>query len=87
MEHFNVQMSGIHGHVLFCHALKAEAKYMSLVEIPLADAGSLTTGPSADNQASFEISRLPKAAWRIREHSTFPLSCYTGSKYFVTQHR
>jgi len=34
-------------------------------EIPLADSGSLTTGPSADNQAGFEIGRLPKATWRI----------------------
>ncbi len=35
------------------------------VEIPLADAGSLTTGPSADSQATFELRRLPKANWRI----------------------
>ncbi|KAI0308000.1 hypothetical protein B0F90DRAFT_1813347 [Multifurca ochricompacta] len=34
-------------------------------EIPLADSGSLTTGPSADNQAGFEIGRLPKPTWRI----------------------
>lgn len=34
-------------------------------EIPLADAGSLTTGPSADTQVTFEINRLPKAGWRI----------------------
>jgi proteasome activator subunit 4 len=38
----------------------------TLTEIPLADAGSLTTGPSADNQASFEVGRLPKPTWRIR---------------------
>lgn len=36
-------------------------------EIPLADAGSLTTGPNADGQASFELNRLPKPSWRIRE--------------------
>ncbi|KAL0072195.1 Proteasome activator BLM10 [Marasmius tenuissimus] len=35
------------------------------MEIPLADSGSLTTGPSADNQAGFEIGRLPKPSWRI----------------------
>lgn len=34
-------------------------------EIPLADSGSLTTGPSADSQAAFEIGRLPKPTWRI----------------------
>ncbi|OBZ79723.1 Proteasome activator complex subunit 4 [Grifola frondosa] len=34
-------------------------------QIPLADAGSLTTGPNADNQATFELNRLPKANWRI----------------------
>ena len=41
--------------------------HTSFAEIPLADAGSLTTGPSADNQAGFEIGRLPKPAWRIRK--------------------
>ncbi|KAL1720654.1 hypothetical protein EV715DRAFT_249853, partial [Schizophyllum commune] len=40
-------------------------KTLVSMEIPLADAGSLTTGPQADNQAAFEIDRLPKAAWRI----------------------
>ena len=35
-------------------------------EIPLADGGSLTTGPSADSQVGFEIGRLPKPQWRIR---------------------
>ena len=39
----------------------------SFIEIPLADAGSLSTGPSADNQATFELSRLPKPEWRIRK--------------------
>jgi len=34
-------------------------------EIPLADAGSLTTGSSVDGQAAFEISRLPQCTWRI----------------------
>ncbi|TRM60121.1 hypothetical protein BD626DRAFT_571905 [Schizophyllum amplum] len=40
-------------------------KTLVSMEIPLADAGSLTTGPQADNQAAFEIDRLPKAGWRI----------------------
>lgn len=31
----------------------------------MADAGSLTTGPSADTQVTFEVGRLPKASWRI----------------------
>jgi hypothetical protein len=35
------------------------------VEIPLKDAGSLTTGPSADKQAGFEVGRFPKPIWRI----------------------
>ncbi|KAG8874746.1 hypothetical protein FRB97_005668 [Tulasnella sp. 331] len=35
-------------------------------DIPLADGGtSLPTGPIADDQASFEFSRLPKVTWRI----------------------
>lgn len=40
------------------------------VEIPLADGGSLTTGPSADNRAGFELGRLPRARWRICEYQT-----------------
>ncbi|CAA7258799.1 unnamed protein product [Cyclocybe aegerita] len=40
-------------------------KCLASMEIPLADGGSLTTGPSADNQAGFEIGRLPKPTWRI----------------------
>ncbi|KAF9270499.1 ARM repeat-containing protein [Marasmius fiardii PR-910] len=40
-------------------------KCLASMEIPLADSGSLTTGPSADNQAGFEIGRLPKPGWRI----------------------
>ncbi|KAL0579785.1 Proteasome activator BLM10 [Marasmius crinis-equi] len=40
-------------------------KCLASMEIPLADSGSLTTGPSADNQAGFEIGRLPKPNWRI----------------------
>ncbi|PCH33392.1 ARM repeat-containing protein [Wolfiporia cocos MD-104 SS10] len=40
-------------------------KCLASMEIPLADAGSLTTGPNADNQASFELNRLPKPSWRI----------------------
>ncbi|KAI0702460.1 hypothetical protein BC835DRAFT_1411015 [Cytidiella melzeri] len=40
-------------------------KCLASMEIPLADAGSLTTGPSADNQVGFELRRLPKATWRI----------------------
>ncbi|KAA1468544.1 hypothetical protein DENSPDRAFT_833875 [Dentipellis sp. KUC8613] len=40
-------------------------KCLASMEIPLADTGSLTTGPSADNQAGFELGRLPKPTWRI----------------------
>ncbi|CCA68831.1 hypothetical protein PIIN_02692 [Serendipita indica DSM 11827] len=40
-------------------------KCLVSMEIPLADAGSLTTGPSVDGQAGFEIGRLPRCAWRI----------------------
>ncbi|KAH8120571.1 ARM repeat-containing protein [Phellopilus nigrolimitatus] len=40
-------------------------KCLASMEIPLADTGSLTTGPSVDNQASFEIGRLRKSTWRI----------------------
>ena len=42
-----------------------------ILEIPLADGGSLTTGPSADSQAGFEVGRLPKPLWRIRMFSSF----------------
>ncbi|EGN99641.1 hypothetical protein SERLA73DRAFT_159863 [Serpula lacrymans var. lacrymans S7.3] len=45
-------------HLIMC-------KCLASMEIPLADAGSLTTGPSADNSAGFEIGRLPKPSWRI----------------------
>lgn len=48
--------------VLIC-SLSINLEY---IEIPLADSGSLTTGPSVDSQARFEIGRLPKAEWRIR---------------------
>ncbi|KAJ8514936.1 hypothetical protein ONZ45_g7571 [Pleurotus djamor] len=40
-------------------------KCLSSMELPLADGGSLTTGPSADGQVGFEIGRLPKPSWRI----------------------
>ncbi|KAG8927367.1 hypothetical protein FRC02_008250 [Tulasnella sp. 418] len=40
-------------------------KCLASMQIPLADGGSLTTGPSVDEQASFEFSRLPKSQWRI----------------------
>ncbi|KAL1951774.1 hypothetical protein VTO73DRAFT_923 [Trametes versicolor] len=40
-------------------------KCMASMEIPLADSGSLTTGPNADGQATFEMNRLPKPSWRI----------------------
>ncbi|KAK0456353.1 hypothetical protein EV421DRAFT_1699087 [Armillaria borealis] len=40
-------------------------KCLASMEIPLADTGSLSTAPTADNQMGFEISRLPKANWRI----------------------
>lgn len=42
------------------------SKCLSSMEIPLKDAGSLTTGPSADTASRFEIGRLPKVEWRIR---------------------
>lgn len=42
-----------------------ESTTYTLPEIPLADAGSLTTGPNADTEASFELNRLPKPSWRI----------------------
>ncbi|KAJ7597613.1 hypothetical protein C8J56DRAFT_1001469 [Mycena floridula] len=45
-------------HLIMC-------KCLASMEIPLADAGSLTTGPSADAQVGFEIQRLPKPNWRI----------------------
>ncbi|KAH7914507.1 hypothetical protein BJ138DRAFT_1143879 [Hygrophoropsis aurantiaca] len=45
-------------HLIMC-------KCLASMEIPLKDAGSLTTGPSADTSSSFEIERLPKANWRI----------------------
>ncbi|KAF8168284.1 hypothetical protein B0H34DRAFT_792908 [Crassisporium funariophilum] len=40
-------------------------KCLASMEIPLADGGSLTTGPSADSQVGFELGRLPKPQWRI----------------------
>ncbi|EIN13624.1 hypothetical protein PUNSTDRAFT_94808 [Punctularia strigosozonata HHB-11173 SS5] len=40
-------------------------KCLASMEISLKDSGSLTTGPSADGQAGFEIGRLPKPSWRI----------------------
>ncbi|KAK2462050.1 hypothetical protein APHAL10511_006513 [Amanita phalloides] len=45
-------------HLLLCKCLQS-------MEIPLADAGSLTTGPTADSELGFEIKRLPKPNWRI----------------------
>ncbi|KAI0034951.1 hypothetical protein K488DRAFT_76958 [Vararia minispora EC-137] len=45
-------------HLIMC-------KCLASMEIPLADSGSLTTGPSADNEAGWEIGRLPKPTWRI----------------------
>lgn len=41
-------------------------KCINSMEIPLADGGSLTTGPSADRNVAGEIGRLPKPEWRIR---------------------
>lgn len=49
-----------------CGRTISTVSYITALEIPLADTGSLTTGPSADNQAGFEINRLPKPNWRIR---------------------
>ena len=53
------------------------------LEIPLADAGSLTTGPSADNQATFELHRLPKASWRIGSSDTFSQHGISLMKRFI----
>ncbi|KAF8213398.1 hypothetical protein K438DRAFT_1902498 [Mycena galopus ATCC 62051] len=41
-------------------------KCINSMEIPLADGGSLTTGPSADRNVAAEIGRLPKPEWRIQ---------------------
>ncbi|KAJ7456675.1 hypothetical protein FB451DRAFT_613190 [Mycena latifolia] len=41
-------------------------KCINSMEIPLADGGSLTTGPSADRNVAAEITRLPKPEWRIQ---------------------
>ncbi|KAK7064490.1 membrane protein [Favolaschia claudopus] len=41
-------------------------KCINSMEIPLADGGSLTTGPSADRYVTAEIGRLPKPEWRIQ---------------------
>ncbi|KAJ7666434.1 hypothetical protein B0H17DRAFT_1162542 [Mycena rosella] len=41
-------------------------KCINSMEIPLADGGSLTTGPSADRSVASEIGRLPKPEWRIQ---------------------
>lgn len=46
-------------------AFKSGPTLTSRIEISLADGGSLTTGPTADNVAGFEIGRLPKPQWRI----------------------
>jgi proteasome activator subunit 4 len=40
------------------------SKCLASMEIPLADSGSLTTGPAADRYR-FELDRLPKPSWRI----------------------
>jgi len=55
--------------LLMCKCLASMDKQYSFLkwriaehqsEISLADGGSLTTGPSADSNARFEIGRLPK---------------------------
>lgn len=68
MELAHVQMFGIDGWVLFIISLLHRIK-PRVVEIPLADAGSLTTGPSADGQIGFEMQRVPKPSWRIGMHT------------------
>ena len=69
MEFDHVQVLGFHGYltIQFCYAL-----LIVFAEIPLADTGSLTTGPSVDEQATFEIDRLRKPTWRIGGHISFP---------------
>ncbi|KIY51373.1 hypothetical protein FISHEDRAFT_37518 [Fistulina hepatica ATCC 64428] len=41
-------------------------KCLASMEIPLTDAGSLTTSPNTDLAAGFELGRLPKVTWRIK---------------------
>lgn len=60
---------GKHNDVARSHRMQIFT-YPIWTEIPLADGGSLTTGPSADNQVGFEIGRLPKPQWRIRMFKT-----------------
>ncbi|KAJ7071321.1 hypothetical protein C8F01DRAFT_1216892 [Mycena amicta] len=56
-------------------------KCLHSMEIPLADGGSLSTGPSADRYVAAEIGRLPKPEWRIqslaRIISTAPTPMFT----------
>lgn len=52
-----------------CFCLPCRAYADERAEIPLKDSGSLTTGPTVDNQAGFEIGRLPKPMWRIGERA------------------
>ncbi len=49
------------------YVFNSGSELIDTTEIPLADTGSLSTAPTADNQMGFEISRLPKANWRIRK--------------------
>ena len=65
MESSHVQMSYFYGYVLKSFARCVATNRLLSSEISLADAGSLSTGPSADSQVGFEIGRLPKPAWRI----------------------
>lgn len=69
MELHHVQMFSFHGWVFPNMTQFISVNILLATEIPLADAGSLTTGPSADTQVSFEVNRLPKASWRICESS------------------
>ena len=75
MELDNGQVLNVHGFVQGVNSFNVYLTNCLLpLEIPLADTGSLTTGPSVDNQASFEIGRLRKPTWRICMFSTGVIS-------------
>ena len=65
MEFVDVQMLSVYGFVFYESFADDFLCGDVITEIPLADSGSLTTGPSADGQIGYEINRLPKANWRI----------------------
>lgn len=58
-------MPCVYGYIISRGTLSHVLVLIFCLEIPLADTGSLTTGPSVDNQAGFEVGRLRKPTWRI----------------------